>query len=116
MYFVAVAMALIDPGDQVIISEPTFGVYRPLFPFMAPSCQRPAHRRFRIAAGSNLGGRNRRTKMIIICAPNNPTGNLFSPRRLTRFATKQNAWLRLTRRMSSSAVARTSRSCNREPM
>lgn len=29
--FTALAHLLIEPGDEVVISEPTFGVYRPLF-------------------------------------------------------------------------------------
>src|SRR4051812_14043857 len=77
--FVAVAMALIDPGDQVIISEPTFGVYRPLFSLHGADVMNvPLTADFELQPDAIIRAVTDRTKIIIICAPNNPTGNIFS--------------------------------------
>ena len=76
--FVAVAMALIDPGDQVIITEPTFGVYRPLFSAHgAEVVNAPLSSDFQLQPDVVLAAITDRTKLIILCTPNNPTGNLF---------------------------------------
>ena len=76
--FVAVAMALIDPGDEIIISEPTFGVYRPLFEMHGGTVvNAPLTADFAIQPEIVLAAVTERTKLIIICSPNNPTGNLF---------------------------------------
>lgn len=76
--FVAVAMALINHGDEVIISEPTFGVYRPLFELHgATVINAPLTADFAFQPDVVLQAVTERTKLIIICCPNNPTGNLF---------------------------------------
>jgi histidinol-phosphate aminotransferase len=76
--FVAVAMALIEHGDEVIISEPTFGVYRPLFELHgATVINAPLTADFQFQPDAVLAAVTDKTKLIIICCPNNPTGNLF---------------------------------------
>jgi len=72
------AMLLIDPGDRVIISEPTFGVYRPLFTFHgADVVDVPLREDFSLDVDGMLAACDGRTKLVIVCNPNNPTGNLF---------------------------------------
>jgi histidinol-phosphate aminotransferase len=74
------AMTVIDPGTEVIISEPTFGVYRSLFELHnaivtdVPLGPAPA---FSLAVDAIIGQASDRTRLIIICNPNNPTGTLF---------------------------------------
>ncbi len=81
------AMLLLDPGDQVIISEPTFGVYRPLFSLHGgevvnvPLGPAPS---FALNAEAILDAITPRTKLVLICNPNNPTGNLFDPATVER--------------------------------
>ncbi|CAA9557058.1 MAG: Histidinol-phosphate aminotransferase [uncultured Thermomicrobiales bacterium] len=71
---------LIDAGDEVIVSEPTFGVYRALFALHGarivdvPISAQPG---FALDAGEILGAVGPRTKLVVVCNPNNPTGNLF---------------------------------------
>ncbi|HEV2109425.1 MAG TPA: histidinol-phosphate transaminase [Thermomicrobiales bacterium] len=73
---------LIDPGDEVVVSEPTFGVYRGLVGLRggtvinAPISAAPD---FVLDPGAVLASVTERTKLVIICNPNNPTGNLFDP-------------------------------------
>ncbi|MBA3335970.1 MAG: histidinol-phosphate transaminase [Chloroflexia bacterium] len=73
-------LLLIDDGDEVIISEPTFGVYRSLVALHGgtivnqPLSSAPD---FRPDPEAILAAVTPRTKLVIICNPNNPTGNLF---------------------------------------
>lgn len=74
------ATAIIEPGDEVVIHEPTFGVYRSLFGLHGakvvdvPLGPPPD---FALAVGDIIAKVNDRTKLVLLCNPNNPTGNLF---------------------------------------
>lgn len=81
------ATTIIDPGDEVIIHEPTFGVYRSLFALhgakvvnvpLGPSPD------FLLPVDDMISAVNGRTKLVLICNPNNPTGNLFPRGELVR--------------------------------
>jgi histidinol-phosphate aminotransferase len=75
-----IAMLLIDPGDRVIISEPTFAIYRPLFTQRGGEVlDVPLRPSFELDVDRVLAAVDDRTKVIIVCNPNNPTGNLFAP-------------------------------------
>lgn len=81
------AMLLIEPGDRVLISEPTFGVYRPLFALHgAEVVNVPLGDGFRLDPDRLLATIDRRTKIVVVCNPNNPTGNLFDPLDVERLA------------------------------
>ncbi len=70
---------IIDPGDQVIISEPTFGVYRSLVALSAgETVNVPLTSDFQLDVEAILAAVTDRTKAIVICNPNNPTGNSLS--------------------------------------
>jgi histidinol-phosphate aminotransferase len=72
------AFTLLAPGDSVIISEPTFGVYRPLFAAHgADVVDAPLTADFQLDSDRVLAAVDERTKFVVICNPNNPTGNLF---------------------------------------
>jgi histidinol-phosphate aminotransferase len=76
-----VAMTIIDPGTEVIISEPTFGVYRSLFELHGAEVTDiplgPAPN-FALPVDAIVNRVTDRTRLIIVCNPNNPTGTLFS--------------------------------------
>ncbi|MDQ3539555.1 MAG: histidinol-phosphate transaminase [Chloroflexota bacterium] len=78
--FTTTAITLIDPGDEVIISDPTFGVYRSLFGLhgatMIDVPLGPAPD-FTLDAEGIVAAVSDRTKLIIICNPNNPTGTMY---------------------------------------
>jgi histidinol-phosphate aminotransferase len=70
------AQALLEPDDEIIISEPTFGVYRMHASLSgAKTVNVPLAAGFRLDANGILGAVTDRTKYIVICTPNNPTGN-----------------------------------------
>ena len=80
-----IGLLFIDPGDEVIISEPTFGIYRPMFTQRGGNViDVPLNPDFSLDADGVLAAINDRTKIVIICNPNNPTGNLFDPAAVER--------------------------------
>ena len=79
------ALLLIEPGDRVLISEPTFGVYRSLFAVHgAEVVDVPLRPGFALDAQGILAAIDDRTKLVVVCNPNNPTGNLFEPAMVER--------------------------------
>lgn len=81
------AMTMIDAGNEVIIHEPTFGVYRSLFELHGarvidvPLGPAPD---FALSVQEITDATTHATKVIMLCNPNNPTGNLFSESDLVR--------------------------------
>lgn len=78
--FTTLAIATIEPGDEVIISTPTFGVYRHLFELHGAAIVDvslgPAPG-FGLDVDGIVAAVTSRTKLVIVCNPNNPTGTLF---------------------------------------
>lgn len=77
--------AVLEPGDQVIVCTPTFGMYD----FTAHVCggtgvavERDAN--FAVDADAVLGALNNRTKIITVASPNNPSGNSTPPETIER--------------------------------
>ncbi len=78
-------LLLIDHGDRVIISEPTFMVYQLLVRgHGGEAVNVPLNREFQLDARGILDAVDDRTKLILICNPNNPTGNLLAPEAIER--------------------------------
>jgi histidinol-phosphate aminotransferase len=83
--FDSVATLFVEPGDEVIISDPTFGVYRSLFTMRGatvtniPLGQAPG---FELDAEGIVAAVSDRTKLVILCNPNNPTGNVIPQDRI----------------------------------
>ncbi len=74
------ATTIIEQGDEVIIHEPTFGVYRSLFGLHGAKVVNVAlgpPPDFALSVDGILNAINERTKLVLLCNPNNPTGNLF---------------------------------------
>jgi histidinol-phosphate aminotransferase len=69
-------LAVVERGDEVIIHEPTFGVYRSLVAhYEGKTVNVQLTGDFQLDAEQMLSSVSDRTKIIIICTPNNPTGN-----------------------------------------
>ena len=76
---------LIEPGDRVIISEPTFMVYEILVKAHGgESVNVPLLPEFSLDVQGILDAVDERTKLIVICNPNNPTGNVFAGEAIER--------------------------------
>ena len=81
-------MACLDPGDEIILTEPLYANYlgfaihaglkvRTITTKIEDGFALPAVEKFEELI-------NERTKAILICNPNNPTGSLYTPEEMTR--------------------------------
>ncbi len=75
------AMTIAEPETEVIICEPTFGVYRDLFELHGATVTDiplgPAPD-FTFPVDGIIDAVSDKTRLVLICNPNNPTGTLFS--------------------------------------
>ncbi|MGB8718872.1 MAG: pyridoxal phosphate-dependent aminotransferase [Desulfobacterales bacterium] len=85
----ALFAALLDPGDEVIISDPHYACYPNFITFVqgqpvtVPVYEEDGFQYRPEAIAAKL---SRRTKAIFINSPSNPTGNLLSRRRMAAIA------------------------------
>jgi aspartate aminotransferase len=79
----ATLLAILDPGDRILIPEPTYSLYAdvarmagavPVFVPLRPGFRLDLDR---IAAESSTA------KAIVVCNPNNPTGMVYTPGEMT---------------------------------
>ena len=78
-------LATIDPGDEVIVPIPTFGVYAgrpPLFGGVVREV--PRRPDFDLDVEAIEAAVTERTKVIFVASPNNPTGNLATSQQVVR--------------------------------
>jgi len=78
----------IDPGDEVIITDPTFGVYRALVAVYDGKIVNVPLKgdAFALDVDGVLAAVTPRTKVIVLCTPNNPTGNVLDYAGVERIA------------------------------
>lgn len=85
------ALTVIEPGDRVVIHEPTFGVYSSLFSLHGAEIVDvplgPAPDFALDVDGIVAACKHDRTKLVILCNPNNPTGNLIPRDDIERIVT-----------------------------
>lgn len=78
--FSILATLFVEPGKEVVISDPTFGVYSTFYPLHGatiidvPLGDAPD---FTFDPDGVIAAVNDNTAFVMICNPNNPTGNLF---------------------------------------
>lgn len=81
--------AIIDPGDEIIIVEPTFVSYAPIVA-LAGGVPVPIHTEkedeFKLRPDQIEKVVTNRTKAILICSPNNPTGSVLSKEELVEIS------------------------------
>ncbi len=66
----------LDPGDEIISFPPTFGFYSVAAGLSRASVVHvPRDDAFRVDVESAREALTKRTKLIVLCSPNNPTGN-----------------------------------------
>lgn len=76
----AACIALLDPGDEVIVFEPWYENYRP-DPLLSDAIVRTVELHepdWSIDETELRAAFGPRTKLVLICTPNNPTGKVFS--------------------------------------
>jgi len=80
-------MALVDPGDEVIMPDPYFVMYKHLVSMLRGRCVFvDSYPDFRLPVEKIAQAITERTKMIIVNSPNNPTGVVYTPEELQSLA------------------------------
>jgi aminotransferase len=81
--------AILDPGDEVIIIEPCFVSYLPMVELaggVAVQVQTLKENDFKILPSQLEAVMTEKTKAIMLCSPNNPTGSMLNKKELTELA------------------------------
>ncbi len=74
-----------DLSSGVALAEPTYGMYRVLADiYGVPVTESRLDSRFRFSAERFLANVSPGIKLLILCSPNNPTGNLLDPAEILR--------------------------------
>jgi aminotransferase len=79
--FVCAAQTLFNPGDEVIVFEPFYGYHKSILELMGVQvCGVPIHldKDFFIDYQELADSITPKTKAIIVCTPNNPSGKVYS--------------------------------------
>src|SRR3954451_10731968 len=80
-----VYLLTIEPGDEVIVAPPTFGVYAARAAlFGARVVEVPRRADFGLDLDALVRAVTPRTKVLTVVSPNNPTGNAISQEQLVR--------------------------------
>ncbi|MGI8587058.1 MAG: aminotransferase class I/II-fold pyridoxal phosphate-dependent enzyme [Chloroflexia bacterium] len=82
-------MAILDPGDEVIVPEPCFVAYGPTVLLADGSPVAVAthvENDFQVTLADLEAARTPRTKAVLLCYPNNPTGAVMDRARLDEIA------------------------------
>ena len=80
-----VIKAFCEQGDNIVTADRTFAVYEWIARFSGIEARLAPLDDFGFDEAGLLSRIDRRTKLIFICNPNNPTGSWWSRERLTRF-------------------------------
>ena len=83
-----IANAFVDEGDEVVMADPTFPVYTNVTQIMGGRPIQVKLKDFTHDLDAMLKKVTRRTKLIFICNPNNPTGTIVSKRSFDHFLSK----------------------------
>ncbi|MEL3973840.1 aminotransferase [Rossellomorea oryzaecorticis] len=81
--------AIIDPGDEVVVVEPGFVSYVPLVQLAGGTpvtVETKAENGFKLTAGELEEAITSRTKAVLLCSPNNPTGTVLERENLEEVA------------------------------
>jgi histidinol-phosphate aminotransferase len=83
-----IACAFVDEGNEVVMADPTFSVYTNVTRIMGGRPIKIRLKDFTHDLDSMLKKINRKTKLVFICNPNNPTGTTISQKSFDHFLSK----------------------------
>ncbi len=85
-----VMSALLNPGDCVVMPSPTFLLYKRYARLLgAVACEVPLHAEEDFAlplAEIAALAQEKRARAVVLCAPNNPTGTVYTPAQVAQLA------------------------------
>jgi len=79
-----IALTFINEGDEIVISDPTFDVYRISTSLLGAKPVKIPLSGMRYDINAMLGAVNEKTKILFLCNPNNPTGHIASQEEIDR--------------------------------
>lgn len=79
------AEAFLSPGDEVIMAQPTFSVYRSVSLLMGASPVEVPLKGYTHDLPAMAAAVTPRTKMVFVCNPNNPTGTMVTAQQVREF-------------------------------
>jgi histidinol-phosphate aminotransferase len=80
-----IANAFVNEGDEVVMADPTFPVYTNATQIMGGKVVKVKLKDYTHDLNGMLKKVNRKTKLVFVCNPNNPTGTTVSRHALNRF-------------------------------
>lgn len=84
-----IAQTFINEGDEAVMGKPSFGLYNISVSHMGGiPVEVPLTDRFEHDFDAMLDAINEKTKLVYICNPNNPTGNIMTAEKVHRFIQK----------------------------
>ena len=83
-----IASAFVNEGDEVVMADPTFPVYTNATQIMGGRPIKVRLKDFTHDLEGMLRKVSRKTKLVFICNPNNPTGTIVSQESLNRFLSR----------------------------
>ena len=83
-----IANAFVGEGDEVVMADPTFAVYTNVTQIMGGKVVKVKLKDFTHDLDGMLEKVNRKTKLVFICNPNNPTGTTVSQKLFSHFLSK----------------------------
>ena len=83
-----IGMAFINEGEEIIIGETTFPAYKIAVKIMGGKLTTVKLKDFRFDLDEILQRINKKTKIIFICNPNNPTGTIITKEEVSAFMKK----------------------------
>ena len=83
-----IANAFVDEGDEVVMADPTFPVYTNVTQIMGGKVIKVKLKDYTHDLDGMLRKVNRKTKLIFVCNPNNPTGTTVSQESFNQFLYK----------------------------
>ncbi len=95
-----IANAFVNEGDEVIMADPTFPVYTNVTQIMGGKVIKVKLKDYTHDLDGMLKKVDRKTKLVFVCNPNNPTGTTISQESFNRFLAKlpnasSSSWTRL---------------------
>jgi histidinol-phosphate aminotransferase len=78
-------MTIVNEGDEIIIPEITFSIYRTIVKAMRGTVVASAMKDLRIDTKDILSRISPKTKAVFLCSPNNPTGDALPPAEIHDF-------------------------------
>ena len=82
-------ISILDPGDEILIPNPSYTVYSPIIRYLKGKPVQfdlDMNNGFHVDPDSLRNAVSPKTKGIIICTPNNPTGTVFNMNDLENIA------------------------------